>query len=80
MRGRVSSRYPRCQFTEQGDPLPHLAEVLGALTTSSGWVRLSVLLSPVDPVHDRTVLDVLRAGPSREELRETLLRIRGWGD
>jgi hypothetical protein len=68
--------YPACQFIETGVQ-PGLAEVLAAISTTSGWTRLSVLLSEtlIGPP-GRTILDAIRAG----DMDSALHAASSWGE
>lgn len=73
--------YPRAQFTETG-VLPHLPDVLRAIDTDSGWMKLQVLLThTLSTSPDRadappeTLFEALRRG----RVHDALHAARSWG-
>lgn len=77
----VNFLYPRCQFTEAG-VLEHLPEVLRAMDTTSGWMKLELLFTytlrttPERAGKPReTILEAVRHGRKQDALHAA----RTWG-
>ena len=60
-RGRRGYVYPAWQF-DDGKTLPHLEEVLDALSEHDPWMQLLFFVNPNDRLDERTPLDLLRSG------------------
>lgn len=68
--------YPRCQFTKAG-VYEHLPEVLQAMQTESGWMKLQLLFTHTVRGDSReTILEALQRG----RVEEALHAARTWGD
>jgi hypothetical protein len=63
-------RFPSWQFArapgDAGTTLPGLERVLAALPTQNPWVRLELLIAPLDRDDSRSIVDLLEAGAIEE--------------
>jgi hypothetical protein len=55
-------RYPTVQFTNSGDIIPGLKEVLRTLPSKNPWVRLNFLVAPEARLGGRKPIDLMREG------------------
>lgn len=61
--------YPAAQFESDGDVVAGLPDVLRAFPAEfDGWMILSALIEPAEPLGGRSLLDVLRTGDESDRL------------
>jgi hypothetical protein len=60
-------KFPVIQFTEEGQPVPGLPNVLHALRIEGAWGTLDFLLSPDDELDGLSPIEMLKRHPERLE-------------